>query len=29
LIADPPGFDRSQMADVDRRIAAFFLGHLK
>jgi predicted dienelactone hydrolase len=28
LLADPPGFDRRQMADIDRRIAAFFTRHL-
>jgi predicted dienelactone hydrolase len=28
LILDPPGFDRSQMSDVDRRIAAFFRARL-
>jgi predicted dienelactone hydrolase len=29
LIEDPPGFDRKQMAAVDRRIAAFFVRHLQ
>jgi predicted dienelactone hydrolase len=29
LIADPPGFDRSQMAGVDRKIAEFFQRHLQ
>jgi predicted dienelactone hydrolase len=28
LLGDPPGFDRSVMPDVDRRIAAFFTRHL-
>jgi len=28
LLNDPPGFDRSQMAEVDRTIAAFFVRHL-
>lgn len=28
LINDPPGFDRSVLPEVDRRIAAFFLKHL-
>ncbi len=28
LLADPPGFDRRQLADVDRRIADFFRRHL-
>ncbi|HSW18321.1 MAG TPA: dienelactone hydrolase [Ramlibacter sp.] len=28
LVADPPGFDRAQMAEVDRRIAAFMRRHL-
>lgn len=28
LLGDPPGFDRSQMAEVDRRIAAFLRRHL-
>lgn len=28
LLSDPPGFDRSQMAAVDQRIAAFFRSHL-
>jgi predicted dienelactone hydrolase len=28
LLADPPGFDRAQLPEVDRRIAAFFLRHL-
>jgi predicted dienelactone hydrolase len=28
LLADPPGFDRRQLPDVDRRIAAFFIRHL-
>ena len=28
LLADPPGFDRRQLADVDRRITAFFTRHL-
>jgi hypothetical protein len=29
LLADPPGFDRARMADVDRRIVAFFQRHLQ
>lgn len=29
LIEDPPGFDRKQMAGVDKRIAAFFVRHLQ
>jgi predicted dienelactone hydrolase len=28
LLADPPGFDRAQMAGVDQRIVAFFRRHL-
>jgi predicted dienelactone hydrolase len=28
LLADPPGFNRRQLPDVDRRIAAFFIRHL-
>lgn len=28
LLADPPGFDRRQMAGIDRAIAAFFSRHL-
>ncbi|OUM03675.1 alpha/beta hydrolase family protein [Variovorax sp. JS1663] len=28
MLNDPPGFDRSQMAQVDRRITAFFEKHL-
>jgi predicted dienelactone hydrolase len=28
LLSDPPGFDRSQMPDVDRKIAAFLRKHL-
>ena len=28
LLNDPPGFDRALLADVDRRIAAFFRQHL-
>ena len=28
LLNDPPGFDRSQMAEVDRKTAAFFERHL-
>jgi predicted dienelactone hydrolase len=28
LLLDPPGFDRAQMADVDKRIASFFRRHL-
>lgn len=28
LINDPPGFDRSVLPEVDRRIAAFFVTHL-
>jgi predicted dienelactone hydrolase len=29
LLGDPPGFDRSRMADVDRRIAAFMKRNLQ
>ena len=29
LLNDPPGFDRSVLPEVDRRIAAFFRKHLK
>ena len=28
MLNDPPGFDRTQMAEVDRRITAFFARHL-
>jgi hypothetical protein len=28
LLNDPPGFDRSQMAEVDRRIVGYFQRHL-
>jgi predicted dienelactone hydrolase len=28
LLNDPPGFDRSRMPEVDRKIAAFFVGHV-
>lgn len=28
MLNDPPGFDRGQMAEVDRRITAFFAKHL-
>jgi predicted dienelactone hydrolase len=28
LLNDPPGFDRSRMGEVDRRIARYFLRHL-
>jgi predicted dienelactone hydrolase len=28
LLEDPPGFDRKQMGEVDRKIAAFFARHL-
>jgi len=28
LLGDPPGFDRSQLPDVDRKITAFFRKHL-
>lgn len=28
MLNDPPGFDRSQMAEVDRKITAFFAMHL-
>jgi hypothetical protein len=28
LLNDPPGFDRAEMAEVDRRITAFFAKHL-
>jgi predicted dienelactone hydrolase len=28
LLDDPPGFDRKGLAEVDRKIAAFFRGHL-
>jgi len=28
LLGDPPGFDRSQLPDVDRKITAFFSKHL-
>jgi predicted dienelactone hydrolase len=28
LLADPPGFDRSTLPEVDRRITAFFVRHL-
>jgi hypothetical protein len=28
LLNDPPGFDRSRMPEVDRRIAAFFVRHV-
>lgn len=28
LMGDPPGFDRGQLPEVDRRITAFFLKHL-
>ncbi len=28
LLSDPPGFDRSRMPEVDRKIAAFFLRHV-
>jgi predicted dienelactone hydrolase len=28
LLADPPGFDRAEVVDVNRRIAAFFSRHL-
>jgi predicted dienelactone hydrolase len=28
MLNDPPGFDRSQMAEVDRKTAAFFTKHL-
>jgi predicted dienelactone hydrolase len=28
LLADPPGFDRKEVADVNRKIAAFFSRHL-
>jgi predicted dienelactone hydrolase len=28
LLNDPPGFERSRMPEVDRRIAAFFLRHV-
>ena len=28
MLNDPPGFDRAQMAEVDRRITAFFAKHL-
>jgi hypothetical protein len=28
LLNDPPGFDRSRMGDVDRRIVGFFGRHL-
>lgn len=28
LLADPPGFDRARLGDIDRRIAAFFRTHL-
>jgi hypothetical protein len=28
LINDPPGFDRRQLPEVDRKIAAFFRRHL-
>jgi predicted dienelactone hydrolase len=28
LLNDPPGFDRSVLPEVDRRIAAFFVSHL-
>src|SRR5690606_20411604 len=29
LLADPPGFDRSTLAEVDTRIVAFFSQHLQ
>jgi predicted dienelactone hydrolase len=29
LLNDPPGFDRSVMAEVDRKITAFFVRHLE
>jgi predicted dienelactone hydrolase len=29
LLADPPGFDRRQMADVDRKIVSFLQRHLQ
>jgi hypothetical protein len=29
LLMDPPGFDRSQLAEVDARIVAFFGQHLQ
>ncbi len=28
LLNDPPGFDRSRMPEVDRKIAAFFVRHV-
>ena len=28
LLNDPEGFDRAQLAEVDRRVAAFFRKHL-
>jgi hypothetical protein len=28
LLADPPGFSRSQLPEVDRKIASFFRQHL-
>jgi hypothetical protein len=28
LLNDPPGFDRSVLPEVDRRITAFFVKHL-
>ena len=28
LLADPPGFDRSVLPEVDRKITAFFTKHL-
>ena len=28
LLNDPPGFDRSRMPEVDRKIAAFFVHHV-
>jgi len=28
MLNDPPGFDRSQMPEVDHKITAFFVKHL-
>jgi hypothetical protein len=28
MLNDPPGFDRRQMPEVDRKITAFFVRHL-